>query len=159
MYSIVIQLYIYMYLFSNSFPILVIMEYWVEFSVLHSRSLWVIYVKYSNVWLSWWLSGKESACQCKRLVIDPWSMCLGANEPMCQNYWASALESRSHDHWVHMTQLLKSAHPRPWAPPQKKPLPEALRAHASVICLQHPSLPPHSAAEQVSLNKIKKKFF
>ena len=28
---------------------------------------------------------------------------------------------------------------------------EALRAHASVICLQHPSLPPHSAAEQVSL--------
>ena len=33
---------------------------------------------------------------------------------------------------------------------------EALRAHASVICLQHPSLPPHSATEQVSLNKIKK---
>ena len=33
---------------------------------------------------------------------------------------------------------------------------EALRAHTSVICLQHPSLPPHSAAEQVSLNKIKK---
>ena len=34
---------------------------------------------------------------------------------------------------------------------------EALQAHASVICLQHPSLPPHSATEQVSLNKIKKK--
>ena len=33
---------------------------------------------------------------------------------------------------------------------------EALRAHASVICLQDPSLPPHSAAEQVTLNKIKK---
>ena len=30
---------------------------------------------------------------------------------------------------------------------------EALRAHASVICLQHPSHPPHSMAEQVSLNK------
>ena len=30
---------------------------------------------------------------------------------------------------------------------------EALRAHASVICLQHPSLPPHSATEQVSLKK------
>ena len=30
---------------------------------------------------------------------------------------------------------------------------EALRA--SVICLQHHSLTPHSAAEQVSLNKIK----
>ena len=33
---------------------------------------------------------------------------------------------------------------------------EALRAHASVICLQHPSLPPHSATEQVSLTKQKK---
>ena len=34
---------------------------------------------------------------------------------------------------------------------------EALQAHASVICLQHPSLPSHSAAEQVSLKKKKKK--
>jgi len=33
---------------------------------------------------------------------------------------------------------------------------EALRAHASVICLQHPSLPPHSVTEQVSLKKKKK---
>ena len=33
---------------------------------------------------------------------------------------------------------------------------EALRAHVSVICLQHPSLPPHSATEQVSLKKKKK---
>ena len=32
---------------------------------------------------------------------------------------------------------------------------EALGAHASVICLQHPSLPPHSATEQVSLKKKK----
>ena len=30
---------------------------------------------------------------------------------------------------------------------------EALRAHASVICLQHPSLPPHSAAEHTKVNK------
>ena len=34
---------------------------------------------------------------------------------------------------------------------------EALRAHASVICLQHPSLPPLSVTEQVSLLKKKKK--
>ena len=33
---------------------------------------------------------------------------------------------------------------------------KALRAHASVICLQHPSLPPLSATEQVSLLKKKK---
>ena len=32
---------------------------------------------------------------------------------------------------------------------------EALRAHASVTCLQHPSLPPHRGTEQVSLkNKV-----
>ena len=34
---------------------------------------------------------------------------------------------------------------------------EALRAHTSVIRLQLPSLPPHSATEQVSLKKKKKK--
>ena len=33
---------------------------------------------------------------------------------------------------------------------------EALRAHASVICLQHPPLPPLNATEQVSLLKKKK---
>ena len=25
-----------------------------------------------DVWLPWWLSGKESACQCRRLRFDPW---------------------------------------------------------------------------------------
>ena len=34
---------------------------------------------------------------------------------------------------------------------------EALRAHASVMCLQHPSLPPLTATEKVSLKKKKKK--
>ena len=34
---------------------------------------------------------------------------------------------------------------------------EALRAHASVICLQNPSLPPLSTTEQVSQKKKKKK--
>ena len=33
---------------------------------------------------------------------------------------------------------------------------KALRAHAIVTCLQHPSLLPHSATEQVSLKKKKK---
>ena len=32
---------------------------------------------------------------------------------------------------------------------------EALRAHASVICLHHPSLTPHSATEQMSQKKKK----
>ena len=32
---------------------------------------------------------------------------------------------------------------------------ETLQADASVTCLQHPSLPPHRATEQVSLKKKK----
>ena len=27
----------------------------------------------SVVWLPWWLSGKESTCQCRRHGFDPWS--------------------------------------------------------------------------------------
>ena len=34
---------------------------------------------------------------------------------------------------------------------------EALQAHTSVTYLQHPSLPPHSDTEQVSLKEKKKK--
>lgn len=34
---------------------------------------------------------------------------------------------------------------------------EALQAHSSVTCLQHPSLSPHSATEQVSLKRKKEK--
>ena len=40
---IYIYIYIYLHSFSNCFPILVIREHWVEFRVLYSRSLLVIY--------------------------------------------------------------------------------------------------------------------
>jgi len=47
-YSKLIPLYIYIYpFFSDSFPILVITEYWIEFFVLYSRSLLIIYFIYS----------------------------------------------------------------------------------------------------------------
>ena len=48
MYSKVIQLYTYMYPFSDSFPIEVITEYWVEFPVLYNRSLLIIYFMYNQ---------------------------------------------------------------------------------------------------------------
>ena len=50
-YSKMIQLYtsIYIHSFSDSFLILVITEYWVEFAVLCSRSLLVISLIYSSV--------------------------------------------------------------------------------------------------------------
>ena len=38
--------------FLDSFPIYVIAEYWVEFPVLYSRSLLVIYFIYSSVYMS-----------------------------------------------------------------------------------------------------------
>ena len=40
--------YIYIYSFSNSFPIQVIEEYWAEFPVLYSRFLFIIYFNYNN---------------------------------------------------------------------------------------------------------------
>ena len=52
--------------------------------------------------LLWWLSGKESACQCRRRRFDP---CVGkippawgATKPMCHNCWARALEPGSRNY-------------------------------------------------------------
>ena len=45
--------YMYTHYFSYSFPIQVFTKYWVEFPVLYSRSLLVIYFTYSNVCI-WW---------------------------------------------------------------------------------------------------------
>ena len=39
----------YIHSFSNYFPIFVIVVYWVEFLVLYSRSLLIIYFKYSSL--------------------------------------------------------------------------------------------------------------
>ena len=41
---------------------------------------------------------------------------------MCHNYWACALEPRSHNYWPYMPQLLKPAQPRACAWQQEKPL-------------------------------------
>ena len=41
--------------------------------------------------LPWWLSGKESACQCRRHRFNPWSRKIpragGQHMPICHNYW------------------------------------------------------------------------
>ena len=57
-YSKMILTYIYMYSLLDSFLIWVIIEYWLEFLVLYSRSLLVIYLIYGNVCMfipSFWL--------------------------------------------------------------------------------------------------------
>ena len=54
--------------------------------------------------LPWWLSGKESACQCRRHVIDPWtgkiphateqlSPCTATAEPVLWSLGATAAEA------------------------------------------------------------------
>ena len=53
--------------------------------------------------LPWWLSGKESACQCKRHVFDSWSKKISHTaEPMLCSYWAYTLEPRSCNYRAHM---------------------------------------------------------
>ena len=55
---------------------------------------------------SWWLNGKESACQCRSSGL---SYCSGkiphAAKPVQQNSWASAPWPGSPDSWAHMLQL------------------------------------------------------
>ena len=34
--------------------------------------LYLLKPEYRYLRLSWWLIGKESACQCRRLDFDPW---------------------------------------------------------------------------------------
>ena len=51
---------------------------------------------------SWWLSGKESACQYRRqfqplILEDP--TCHRATKPVHHNYWACALEPGSYNYW------------------------------------------------------------
>ena len=62
--------------------------------------------------LPWWLSGKESTCQCRRHGSVPGlgrSICRGVTKPMSDNYWA------------HVPQLIKPKYPRHHAPQQEKP--------------------------------------
>ena len=67
--------------------------------------------------LSWWLSGKESACQSMQ-ETRVWSLiwedptCQRATKPMCHNYWACALEPGSCTDWAHVPQLLRPACPQ-----------------------------------------------
>ena len=73
----------------------------------------------------WWLSGKESTCQCRRQIpflILIWEdpTCWTA-KPLCHNCWAWALEPGSHNYRACVPQLLKSLHPRVRALQQGKP--------------------------------------
>ena len=59
--------------------------------------------KISYIRLLWWLSGKESACPCRRHGFDPWSQehlsCRGTTKSIHHNHWACALESENCSYW------------------------------------------------------------
>ena len=64
--------------------------------------------------LPWWLSDKESGCQCRRHGFDSYRIqedptCHRATKPICHNYWA------------HEPQLLKPAHPKACGLQQEEP--------------------------------------
>ena len=67
-------------------------------------------VKKYHQGLHWWLSGKESTCQCRRHGFNPWSgkspTCHEATKPV-HHYWTRALEPGSHNYWGHVLQLLR----------------------------------------------------
>ena len=42
-----------------------------------------------------------------RALVQEDPTCRGAAKPVRHNFWARALEPASHNHWVHVPQLLK----------------------------------------------------
>ena len=52
-------------------------------------------------WVSWWFSGEESTCQCRKHGFDPWSR-KGIPEPLVAakqlSMWATAPESESNNY-------------------------------------------------------------
>ena len=67
---------------------------WGGLSLLHLIA--VFPSKSENTGLLWWLSGKESACQCRQHELnleDPTGH--GAAKPVCHNYCICALEPGS----------------------------------------------------------------
>ena len=62
----------------------------------------ISYIKIMGVGLPWWLSGKESACQCRRSLIWEDPTCCGKTRSMCHSYWACVLQLASCSYWAHV---------------------------------------------------------
>ena len=76
---------------------------------------------------AWWLSGKESACQCRRPGFSPWSRKIPHAAEQLLSLCSSSQDS----------QLLKPLHPWALAPQQEKPL--EWEAHAPQLVKSPPS--------------------
>ena len=52
--------------------LLLLLAQWVEYQTFHPRVQGSCLCSGALVWASWWLSGKESSCQCRRHGFDLW---------------------------------------------------------------------------------------
>ena len=82
-------------------------------SFCNSKTVIKIYFKKKNTYegLSWWLSGKESVCQCRRHGFNPRS----GKIPHVTEHQSSrscAPEPGNFKEWVHVWQLMKPKHPK-----------------------------------------------
>ena len=68
------------------------------------------FIKNKSQGLPWWLSGKESACQCRRYGLESWyrkiphakeqlSPCITTTEPVLWNPEATTTEPTHHSYW------------------------------------------------------------
>ena len=95
--------------------------------VLEMRSRGIMCIQTTTAkGLPWWLSGKESACQCTRRGFDLWSgkipHAMEQLSPCATTTWVCALEPGNRNFWSHVPQLLTPTCPRAGAPQREKPL-------------------------------------
>ena len=112
--------------------------------------------------LPWWLSDKESSCQCRRHGFNPWSRkiphAMEQLRPLYHNFWACALEPGNCSYWALVLQALKPVRPRACGQLQEKPL--QWEAHVQQLESSPHLLQLEKILSQHSpeINKIFKKF-
>ena len=106
--------------------------------------------------LPWWLSGKESSCQCRRHRFNPWfgktpqateqlSQCVTTTEPVLWSRRAAATESLCHSCWSLFTlecmlcSKRRHCNEKPAPPLESRPCP--LQLGKSQLSNEHPAQP------------------
>ena len=108
--------------------------------------------------LPWWLSGRESTCQCRIHGLDPWSRKIPhAMEQLTLS--ARAPGPRNRNYRAHTLQLLKPMCPKACALQQEKPPQWEACAMKRSLCLLPLEKGPGSTEDlaQPKTNKLKKK--
>ena len=112
-------IYIYMHIYMCIFNCITFLYMWNEHRIINSiLKIHIKKEKKNFTGFPWWLSGKESTCQCRRHGFDLWSTRMPhAKEQLTLCATTIELCSRAQE-----PQLLKPPHPRACALQQEKPL-------------------------------------